>query len=128
MVTTSTAGVYPYGNVLFPVPIPTAKHVPSEPCEVEGAWDNRGEGAGLVLLSIFVTSLTSPFPGQGGHREAQRPQKFSYHLTPTQHTSCRLFQGEWEFGLVILLFRGTAALSLCGDSSRTILGSSFGLP
>lgn len=120
MVTTDTAGSYPYGNALFHVPIPMAKHGPSEPCGVEGAWDNRGEGAGLVLLSIFVTRLTSPFLAKKGTEKYSCYRNSPTTLLQAQHASCRLLQGEWEFELVILLFSVvTAALSICGFSSRT---------
>lgn len=90
------------------------------PCGVEGGWDNRGAGAGLALLSISVSSLTSHFLAREGTEKHSPCSSSPTSLPQAQHTSCCwLLQGEWESGLVTPLFRVVeAAMSIPGDSSR----------
>lgn len=60
-------------------------------CGVEGGWDNRGAGAGLALLSISVSSLTSPFLAREG-TEKHSPCSSSPNSSPqAQHALCCWF-------------------------------------
>lgn len=89
------------------------------PGGVEGGWDNRGAGPGLVLLSISVPSLTSPFLAREATEKHSPCSSSPTSLPQAQHASCQLLQVEWEFGLVTPLFTVvTAALSIPGESNR----------
>ena len=96
---------------------------------VEGCWDNRGAGAGLALLSIPVSSLTSTFLAKEGTEKHNPHSSSPASLPQTQHASCCwLLHREWEFGLVTPLFSvGAVALGVQCTAAGSTPVSCLGL-